>query len=179
MEAKDTPWQRLSRSIVYRGYINLVRDRVRLPSGRELDYELVLQRDCAAALVKYDSAFVLVRQFRYATGKFEWELPMGGVEEGETDEAAARREVGEESGFVMAGLRHIGTIVPSNGNFTQRIHIYYGVATSVAPRRLDPTEDISVETFPARTLVSMVLDGEITDAATAYGILMAHQRGIL
>ncbi len=53
-----------------------------------------------------DDHVLLVQQFRYITGRATWEMPTGGVHEGEPIEEAAQRELAEEVGM------HAGRLIP-------------------------------------------------------------------
>lgn len=61
-----------------------------------------LRRRCAGGIVLGDSGTIAVVRNRIETG---WFFPKGGIEQGETDEGAARREIEEETG--LAGLELI------------------------------------------------------------------------
>lgn len=54
--------------------------------------------------------WVLLIARRNAAGKPQWTLPKGGIEEGESDEQAALREVREETGYGATITEHLGTI---------------------------------------------------------------------
>ena len=50
-------------------------------------------------IIRPGDRLVLVRQFRPPTGKYTWEAPAGLIEPGESVEAAALRELREETGY--------------------------------------------------------------------------------
>ena len=51
-------------------------------------------------------------------------LIFGQVDEGETPEQAARREVGEETGYPIHNLTKIGAVYSSAGGITEYLHLF-------------------------------------------------------
>jgi len=80
--------------------------------------------------------------------KAPWSIPKGGVEEGETLEAAARREVWEETGITAEEIIPIGFMDYQKSR--KRIHGWMGLApTNCQPRcaswEIDRAEFMSLE----------------------------------
>lgn len=73
----------------------------------------------AAVILAFDAGHViLVEQFRVALGMNCLELPAGLVgdeEDGEIPEAAAIRELEEETGYLASGMTHLGRFYSSPG----------------------------------------------------------------
>ncbi len=74
----------------------------------------------------------------------ELQLPGGGIDPGESPQYALSREVMEETGYAIHGVRRLGmfhrfTYMPEYDLFAQKqCHIY---TARLGPRRSDPTED--------------------------------------
>src|SRR5579863_314394 len=68
---------------------------------------------------------LLVRQFRPAYSGLSLEFPSGHIEEGETPEDAARRELLEETGHAAGKLELLTTLAPGIGRFTNRMWCYF------------------------------------------------------
>ena len=119
---------------------------------------------------------ILVRQWRaplIAPGAdpFLLEVCAGIVDPGETPEQAARREAEEEIGLKITALRKVGTVVPSAGTLTERMHLFIA-DVSAADRTEDgggnPAEGESIEIveLPLAELYARARRGDIADAKT-------------
>ncbi|MBK7645213.1 MAG: NUDIX hydrolase [Planctomycetes bacterium] len=91
----------LGSSVVHTGPIfQVVRERLRLPSGLEQDVEVVVHSGAVAiAALDEQGRLALVRQYRHAAGDWLVEIPAGRVEVGEDRLVAAKRELEEETGL--------------------------------------------------------------------------------
>jgi ADP-ribose pyrophosphatase len=175
----------LSSRLVYEGRIfDVTVDRVRLPHGPEADLEVV-RHDGSVVLmaVADDGRLLLVRQFRYAAGRFLWELPAGSLEKGEDPDAAARRECQEELGLIPATLERLLTLYPTPGFCTEAM-TYYRASGLRVPGADDPVaqqdedESIEVGAFTLDEIRAMVARGEIADLKTVAAIaLSSHGSG--
>jgi 8-oxo-dGTP pyrophosphatase MutT (NUDIX family) len=97
------PWECLDQTYLFRRppWLVLRHQRFRLPSGREIaDYWISeFPAWVNVVAVTKDDEFVFVRQYRPGLGAVHYEIPAGVVDEGEDVEAAAKRELREETGF--------------------------------------------------------------------------------
>ena len=96
-------WEVLKSDYLFRKEWFTVRlERVRLPNGSEIaEYWVSEYRPWVNVVaVTRTEEVVLIRQYRHGLGAVHFELPAGTTDEGEVDlEAAARRELGEETGY--------------------------------------------------------------------------------
>ena len=172
----EDPWVRQASRLVYGNrWIRLREDRVRLPNGHVTPYGVVEPAGPGAVgvLPFLDPDTVLmVRQYRYVSGRTTWEMPTGAIDPGETPEAAARRELMEEAGHTAATLRPLGGFVSSKSVLDERVLLYLGEDLTPTPgAHADPTEIIEVHPLPWTDVLQMVLDCEIEDSMTAVAVL--------
>ena len=116
---------------------------------------------------------VLVRQYRYVQKDARWEIPTGGVREGESLEEAAQRELQEETGYRAEGLTWISSYYTSKCICEETAHLYIGEGLSPAQRPADETEFIEVRAFPFAEALRMVINCEIMDSMSVIAILHA------
>ena len=130
---------------------------------------------CVAALDPQDRV-LLVRQYRFAVGRELLELPAGKLEAGEDPEAAATRELEEETGYRAESLRKLAQLLPTPAYCTEVIHIYEAQGLIPSEQHLDQDEFLDVVAVPFAQAVEMVLSGEIIDAKTQTALLMLDCR---
>jgi ADP-ribose pyrophosphatase len=167
---------------VYRGNILDVReDTVRFPDGSEGVLEIVRHRGAAAVLPLYppeDGAggtgpdVILLRQYRYAAGGTLWEAPAGKLDEGESPETCAARELEEEAGVKAARLVQLTTLLTTPGFSDERIHLFLATGLEEGEQALERHEVIECFRMPLARAVEMVLSGEIVDGKTVSLLLM-------
>ena len=139
---------------------------------------LVLHRGDSVGILMYErglDAVLLCEQFRVPTiGCGEgWllELPAGMLEDSESPEATARREVLEETGYAVRRLESIGYVFLSHGGSSEQIHLFFvEVAltdrTSPGGGQPEEGEDIRMVPVAVEEAFAMVSGGRIRDAKT-------------
>ena len=169
------PEQMISSERVFEGRIVRVRaDAVLLPNGRNATREVVEHRPSVVVVpIDADGNAILVRQYRYPAEQVLLEAPAGVVEESETPDDCAMRELQEEIGFSSRDLRALGGFWMSPGYCTEFMYAY--LAKDLVPSRLeaDADESIEVERVSISRVSRLIRLGEIQDAKTIAALLMA------
>jgi ADP-ribose pyrophosphatase len=139
--------------------------------------EVVHHRGSAVILPAFDDGTIaLVRQYRHPTVKYMLELPAGGLDDRERPEAAAARELEEELGLVAGKLEKLCEFFVSPGFCAEKMWLYLATdLTETAPRPEDD-EVIEVVRLPITRALQMITDGEIEDAKTIIGLMLAAPR---
>jgi len=154
----------------------LVTENITLPNGIDTDIH-ILRHPGAAAVVPLtlSGAVILIHQYRHAVGKSIWEIPAGTLDPGETPLECAKRELIEETGFRAATFKKMGDIVPVPAWSDERIHIFVATDLTPAKQALDSDELLEVHEIQWKRALSMIDNGDISDAKTVAGILMAQR----
>jgi ADP-ribose pyrophosphatase len=178
--AEGGAWERLGTERLYETpYFVLRSDRLRLPGGAIKDPYYVLERPDAAIIfpLTREGVVVLVRQYRPPLERMELGLPAGLVEEGEKPEAAARRELLEETGYSGGEWELLGTLAssPSLKDNWAYLFLARDVEVAAAP---DPDEHELVEVVEVAVedLPGLIRVGEIVSSSGVAAIMLALER---
>jgi len=153
-------------TLVYDGrIIRLQLETVKLPNGVEVELEMVKHPGgaCVAAVNDADQA-CLLRQYRYATNGWIWELPAGKIDAAESPLVTAKRELSEEAHIRAGTWQPLGTMWSTPGFCDEILHLF--LAQDIQPARAtpDPHELIEVHWVPITRALDMAITGEIADA---------------
>lgn len=165
---------------VYSGrVINLDVDRVRFPDGSEGELEMV-RHPGASAVVPFlsdpegdDPQILMIRQYRYATDGYIYEIPAGRLESGEEPELCAARELREETGCTALRMDRLFTMYTTPGFTDEKIHLFMATGLTMGESEREPDEFVELVPMALSKALAMLERGEIQDAKTALGLLYA------
>lgn len=174
----------VSSTVTHHGNLSNVRvDRVTMPDGEVAEREIV-EHDSAVAVVPIDTdgRVVLIRHYRHAITDTILEIPAGKLDvDGEAPEDAARRELLEEVGLAAGELQELMGFYNSSGWTDEMTTVY--LARNVRPGDTpagfvaDGEEaDLEVVRMSIAEAVALVDSGEINDAKTVIGLLLAARQ---
>lgn len=163
----------------WRVYLDHIADR----QGHEIEDYLVVEGQHTlarhvtgvAVLPILDGKFALFRSYRHPISEEIWELPRGTMDENETTETAALRELAEETGLSCdpEHLVSLGIYIPDPGTMATRAELFAATRCVGKPRL--PSDEIGLnelKLIEQPELDRLVASGEIEDAAT----LIAYYR---
>ena len=125
-----------------------------------------------------DGGVVLIRQYRYVVGGSIWEIPAGRLNPGEHPRECAARELEEEVGYRATEIIKLTDCYSAPAYCTEVISIFLASGLLPGRQQLDADERIEVVTMPLAEAVALVTRGEIRDAKTIIGLLLAHSRPV-
>ena len=147
--------------------------RVRAKVGDVTKEYVVRDSGRRAGLVLAERGSVLlVRQYRLLIDRLSWEIPGGGVNEGETPLDAAIRECLEETGFLAKNLKPLLSYQLGLDTLHNPTHLYY-TEDFVASQgeHTDPHEVVQHEWVPLERCIEMIFEGAIADSFSIVALL--------
>ncbi|QLG61337.1 NUDIX hydrolase [Halorarum salinum] len=175
MNADDLAWETVDSGVDYTcpGF-DVRRDDVRLPDGTETDFHYVDEPPAVVVLpFTPDGDVVLVEEWRQAVGRVNRGLPAGTVEDGDDAdlEAAARRELREETGHEADSLSHLVTVEPENG-IANSVHHHFLArgCRPTAEQDLDFNESIRPVVADYDEFRAAVFGGEVRDGRAVLAV---------
>lgn len=177
------PWKTASAETVYRHPLFAVEKR-RIERDGERREIVALATDDWVHVIPLlpDGRIVLVRQWRYATGRFHLELPGGIVDVPGADRAAAEQELAEETGYRAGRWERLGEVESNPAIVDNRLSVW--VATELEPiplaerPPLDRYEELEVVEVALGEVPELVARGEIRHALmlSSFYLLHLHER---
>ncbi|MGF1473488.1 MAG: NUDIX hydrolase [Rubrobacteraceae bacterium] len=178
--AESGAWERLaSEKLLENPYFTVRSDRLRLPDGAVKEHYYVVERPDAAIIfpVTESDNVVLVRQYRPPIEEMELGLPAGLVEPGERPEAAARRELSEETGYGGGAWEDLGVVASSPGLKDNRAYLFLarGVAQN-SGQNPDEYERLELVEVPLAEVPALVFAGGIVSSSGVAAAMLALVR---
>lgn len=160
---------------VYDGKIvKLQVDDVILPDGKEAKREIVRHSGAVAVIpITKEGKIVLVEQYRKPLDKSIIEIPAGKLEQGESSESTALRELEEETGYTTKKLSYVTSFYTSPGFADEIIYLYFTDELEELTQKVQGDEDEFIEIIEVtlEEANAFVKEQRIHDSKTNYAIL--------
>ncbi|MFI6099486.1 NUDIX domain-containing protein [Lentzea sp. NPDC051213] len=173
-------WQRLATRLVHRSpWFEVRADDVVRPDGGHGTYTHVVAPGSVTVLaLQEDDQVVLTRQWIYTHRGTQWRLPGGAVDDADADpEAAARRELAEETGLRAERWERLGQIHGADSLSNHVDHIFLATGLTQGEQDLGPGEaDLRVRTLPFCRALDLVRQGMLPHAGSSHALLVMALR---
>jgi 8-oxo-dGTP pyrophosphatase MutT (NUDIX family) len=148
-------------------WLTIRKEKCELPNGTVMPAYYIIEYPnwvSILALTK-DNKAVFVKQYRHGLGVVSIELPGGVVDAGELPEAAAHRELKEETGYVFETMEYLGKVSPNPATSTNYMHMFLARGgEKVAEQSLDETEDVEVVIYTLDEVKQLLKENKIVQS---------------
>jgi ADP-ribose pyrophosphatase len=149
------------------------------PDGSEFERDIVHHPGAVSVVPLLDNGMVvLVRQYRAAIERSLLEIPAGKRDvAGEPPEVTAHRELVEEVGLRAGRMDKLCEFFNSPGFADEWSHVFLARELTEAATDAQGVEEqhMTIEKVPLADAIGLITSGEITDAKTIIGLLMARE----
>jgi len=177
MMPNPPPFRTISSRTVHKtSWVELVEHEAEITAtGRRFTYTyLESSPSVMVVAVSPEGKIPLIRQFRYPTQSFSYELP-GGGSAGMTPDQAALAELEEETGYRAGRIRKVGEFIVYCGLSDEVCHAYFAEDLVPGEQKLEETEHIEVCEFTPAEVEAMVRDGELRDGMALAALHLARE----
>ena len=136
----------------------------------------IIEHPGSVAIVPFvdDEQVCLIDVFRPAVGRTLIEIPAGTLDRTESLQAAAIRELGEETGYQCDFLQSLGELWMSPGILHERMHLFVAKGLQSGCQALEPSEYIEPRVVHLSEAIEMCHNGMIEDAKTIAALFRAE-----
>lgn len=164
-EKRGEKWEIIkSEYVLNTPYYKVKKEEIRLLDGSTIKDYFVRERKgwvLVFCLTK-EGKIILNRQYKHGAREVMMELPGGMVEENESPEEGAKRELEEETGYVMERVEYMGEFVTDPSNDRGKAWLCVGVGgIKVKEPKDDQTESIKIELVSPKEALRRAEEGEI------------------
>lgn len=172
-----------AREVFDDGYMKLDVANVELPDGKKIEHAVLSGpggRGFASVLAHDTNRGVLmIWRHRFVTDRWGWELPAGGIDEKESPEQAARRELLEETGWAAKTLRPLISFQPLPGMADREAHVFHTSDATFERQQQDVNEVNDLAWLEADAIEQLITKGDISDGCTLVALGRAQKLGLL
>lgn len=164
---KAKPVVHARRAVVDTGVFRVEEMDLEFSNGQRRRYQRVVGSDQGAVLavpVTDQGELVLVREYAAAMDRYELAFPKGHIEPGESAEAAALREIREETGFAARRLERIAGFTLAPGYLSHTTHVVLARDLYADPLPGDEPEGLEVVPWPLDRLAELLERPDFTEA---------------
>ncbi|MGW3929459.1 NUDIX hydrolase [Streptomyces microflavus] len=143
------------------------------PDGERFDHhKVVLKAASVVAMVDKEERVYMMWRHRFPSDLWNWELPGGLLDPGETADQAGVRELLEETGFVVEGtFEHVASFEPMIGMVTSPHDVYIARDVRKVAEPTEMNEAAHVAWIPLDDMLGLIAQKKIANSGTLVAVL--------
>jgi len=173
-------FRQLDETVIYEGWVvTVAQGRFETPDGQVVERDCLRHPGAVSVVPMLGDDVVMVRQYRAAIDEELLEIPAGKRDVlDEPPDVTANRELAEEVGYRAGRLTLLSQFYNSAGFCDELSLVYLGEELEPAPTDLQGVEEqhMSIELVALDTVPGLIARGELRDAKTVIGCLLALRR---
>jgi ADP-ribose pyrophosphatase len=175
---KENKFKILKSEITYDRFLKVRRDTIQLPSEEVIDYNYVEPFECVLILPIANDRVIMLEQYRYPLKKYLYDLPAGKVDDNETLEEAALRELKEETGYTAKTIQKINSFYHAPGYSGAIVHAFVAKDLTPGKHKTDNTEFLEVKEFSIPEF-EKIISTQTLEAAISATYYIAKQKSLI
>lgn len=170
-------YTKVKHELMHKGNIvDFYQDSIELPNDKTVNWDYIQHKGASAIVpITSDGKIIMVRQYRIGSDSELLEIPAGGINSGEDPYETAVRELEEETGYTSNSVKHLIDVHSAPAYTSECVYIYYADNLIKSHQKFDEDEFIELESYELDELISMIMDGKITDGKTIAGLFAIKQ----
>lgn len=142
------------------------------------DFYVVKKKDFVVLVVEDHNHIYLLNQYRHGILDYVTNLPMGIIDDNESPEETAKRELLEETGHRADNLEHLGIFYHAPSYMSTKVHVFYiKDPVLVASTKIDENEgELILIKISKEELKKKIMNNEIKDITTIMALHIARER---
>lgn len=170
-------WRVLDSKIAFKNkWVSIRQEICEIHTGKIIDDYFIYEGNDIVLIFALTEAneVVLVKQYKHGIRDFVTDIPAGGLNDLETPEAGARRELLEETGYSAVEFIQVASLLnsPTNRSVLEHVFIARGAFLAGEPH-FDETENCETQLVSLPQLRQMLREGQIRDAGCVAAIYKA------
>lgn len=174
---KDLIWTENSKNELLRTPIATISETLSTASdGQKHKYIVIDCRDWVIVIPEHNGNFLMVKQWRHGEKALSTEFPGGVIDDGETPEQGARRELLEETGCTANKLTFLGKMNPNPAFMCNHVHVFVAEdLVQTGSRHLDSDEYLDSFEMPVEEVMKKAASKEMPHALMAAALSLYCQ----
>ena len=177
---KNLIWNEKSKKSILKTPVFTVTERFSEgPGGVSGTYIVNEARDWGIVIPVHNENFLMVKQWRHGEKALSIEFPGGVIEENESPEKGAERELLEETGAKAGKLTHLGTMNPNPALFANHLHVFLAEDLIFSEKQnLDADEFLNFMEIPQTEVIKKMGSSSYPHALMASALCLYLARKI-
>lgn len=159
-------------------YFQVEAAELEFSNGEQREYEYLLAGELGAVIIVpmiSETEFLLIQEFGIGVNAYEWGLPKGKVDRGESLLEAANRELQEEAGYAAKELVLLKSISQSPSYMQHKTHVVLARGLYESQLEGDEPEPLEVVKGCISSLSEWVTREDFTEARSIAALYLAKE----